>query len=67
MFDFPQLTNTKKNILKCYIGSFHHNISKKCVALRDLVPFVDLKKPTKHPSMSVTFNKFAGSKSNAPP
>ena len=32
----------------------------KCDALRDLVPFVQLKKHEKHPWGSVTFSKVAG-------
>ena len=31
-----------------------------CNALRNLVPFVQFKKPEKHPYRSVTFSKVAG-------
>ena len=31
-----------------------------CDVLRDLVLFVQFKKPEKHPSRSVTFSRFAG-------
>ena len=35
-------------------------LSYNCVALRDLVPFVQVKKREKHPWKSITFSKAAG-------
>ena len=43
---------------------FHHGLlcgtSQICVALRDLVPFVQFDKREKHPWRSVNFSKVAG-------
>ena len=39
----------------------------KCDTLRDLVPFVQIKKREKHPWGSVTFSEVASCKRNTPP